>query len=157
MTAQTDTPREPPDITKEVEFDILREDWMRYKLKDLTLLRVRIAVLKLVPTRMGELGTPEFGILSQNIVSAVVPSGLLKKGGPTKGGPLTAQDIREGTDLDFQSVGEPKWQEYKTSDGWIVMLRPEVEKAVRLKYYNDVGEPIYWVHINPVSRVKKAE
>jgi len=147
----------PPDVSKEVDFDIVREDWTRYRLEDGTILRVRIALVKLVPTGMSELGTPDIGVLSQNILSTVVPKELLKRGGQTKPGRISAQDIKEGKDLGFELMGLPQWQEYKTRDGWLVMVKPEIGRVVRLSYYNDVGEPVYWAgNIQPVFRVKKA-
>ena len=58
-----------------------------------------------------------------------------------------------GTEIEFQSItSEEQWQEYKTTDGWIVKVKPEVERIVRLKTYVPLGdtkllESVYWVNI----------
>ena len=40
-------------------------------------------------------------------------------------------------------IGKPQWQEYKTTDGWIALIRPEIGKVVRLKVYRrDYSEPV---------------
>lgn len=64
--------------------------------------------------------------------------------------------IREGTDLDFELIGKQQWQEYKTADGWLLFVRPEVGKVVRLNCYTDLGEPVYWANVQHVVSVKKA-
>lgn len=80
---------------------------------------------------------------------------------PVFEGPVRPEHIKEGTEIDFELDGPPKWQEYRTTDGWIVMIRPEIGKVVRTKGYARIGqtdllEPIYWVNVQPVFRVKKA-
>lgn len=150
-------PAKELDITKEVDFEILKEGWTRYSLADKTLLRVRIAILKLMNDGLSEIGVPNFSAASQNVLSAMVPRDLIKKDGVTKPpGPVTADDIKSGTDLDFDLMGKPQWQEYKTTDGWIVMVRPEVGKVVRCSFYSDLGEPVYWANVQSAFRVKKA-
>jgi hypothetical protein len=144
------------DVTKEVDFSVLKEDWTRYKLSDGTMLRIRIINVKVVPAGFSDIGTPNFTGVSQNLVSAIVPKELLDKEGPVKDGPITPEDIQNGVDLDFEMMEKPRWQEYKTVDGWLVLMRPEVGKVVRLKYYNQFAEPVYWANIQPVFRTKKA-
>lgn len=118
---------------------------------------MRIAILKLLNNGLNEIGVPNFSAGSQNLVSAIVPRDLRKKDGVTKPpGPVTPDEIKSGTDLDFDLVEKPQWQEYKTTDGWIVMVRPEVGKVVKLSFYNDIGEPVYWANVQSTFRVKKA-
>jgi hypothetical protein len=144
------------DVTKEVDFSIIKEDWARYKLTDGTILRVRIGNLKLIPTEISEIGTPNFAGTSLNLISALVPKELLDKNGPPlPGDKITPEVIKDGTEVDFEMIGKPQWQEYKTTDGWMVLLRPELGKVVRLKYYNNLAEPIYWANVQPVFSVKK--
>ncbi len=153
-----------PSYPQDIEFDIVREDWTRVQLKtDKALLRVRIAIAKIIEVGAGEVGIPDFGLASQNVLSAVVPKELWKPVGqaPESTRPISPSDVNEGTEIDYDFIGEPRWQEYKTRDGWLIMVRPEVGRVVRLKYYSRIGqssfmEPMYWANIQSVFRVKKA-
>ena len=80
---------------------------------------------------------------------------------PELKGEITPEYVKEGTEIDFDQYGQVKWQEYRTASHWIVMVRPEVGRIVRLKYYSRMGsmeflEPTYWANIQPVYRVRKA-
>jgi hypothetical protein len=153
------------DAETEVDFEILQENWTKYRLlTDDAILRVRIGVMKILRTGTSEVGTPNFGVAAQNLLSALVPETLLRKEGeaPVQSGPPRPEDIKEGTDIDFELIGAPKWQEYRTKDDWIVMIRPEVGKIVRLKGYLLLGrthmmEPVYWANVQSVYRIKEAE
>jgi hypothetical protein len=153
------------DQTTEVDFEIRQEDWTRYKLlTDDGILRVRIAIMKIMRTGTSEVGTPNFGVAAQNLLSVLLPETLLRKEGevPVQSLPPRPDEIKEGTDIDFESIDVPKWQEYKTKDGWIVMIRPEIGKVIRLKGYLPVGqthmmEPVYWANVQPVYRIKEAK
>jgi hypothetical protein len=148
---------EQMDVAEEVDFDVVKENWTRYSLSDKTLLRVRIGVLKVVKQGVSQIGTPNFAVASQNILSAMVPPSLINKDEAKKPHrEITADDIKAGTDLDFDLVEKPEWQEYRTKDGWIVMIKPEVGKIVKLNLYNELGEPAYWANIQSTFRVKKA-
>jgi len=145
---------------EEVDFKIVREDWNKYHLADGTLLRVRIGVLKIVKEGIGELGLPIFGMAANNLISVVCAKDLLRTKGEEITGPITPQEVKDGTDLDYQPVGASEWQEYQTADGYTVLLRPELGKVVRLKRYAPIGasglwEPVYWTNIQQVHRLKK--
>lgn len=151
--------------TKDVDFDVIREEWTRYKLvTDNAMLRVRVAILKLIEIDTGA-GVPNFDAAAHNLIGVSVPETLLKPEGEgeLQKGEITPEQIKEGTEIDFQSMAGPEqWQEYRTKDGWIVMVRPEVGRIVRLKSYVALGptkllEPVYWVNIQTVFRVKKAK
>ena len=148
---------EEVDVTEEVDFDVIKENWTRFNLSDNTLLRVRIGVLKIVKRGTSDIGTPNFAVASQNILSTIVPKSMVKKDAAKRPErEVTADDIKAGTDLDFDFVEKPEWQEYRTKDNWIVMIRPEVGKIVRLNLYNELGEPAYWANIQSSFRVRKA-
>jgi len=139
---------------KEIEFDVIKENWTKYQLRDDTVLRVRIAVLKVVEEGIGEVGFPNFRVATHNLLSALVPDKL--KGPPSSDQKLTPTDIQEGTELTFDRMGTVQWQEYSLSTGWILMIKPEVAKVIRTKKYNNEREPIYWANIQAIMNVKKA-
>jgi hypothetical protein len=146
-----------------VDFEVLSEDWTKYNLSDNSALRVKILVLKLVQSE-GETGVPNFGAAAQNIVTVHVPQSMLKHEGDDVRvitGEVKPEDIKTGLELDFQPVEPPKWQQYNTSTGWLVMVRPEVGRVVRIQGYIPIGksgllEPMYWANVQSTFRVKKA-
>jgi len=145
---------------EEVDFKIVCEDWTKYSLTDGTLLRVRIGVLKIVKEGIGELGLPNFGVATNNLVSVICAKDLLRTKADAVTTPITPQEIKDGIDIDYQPVEAGKWQEYQTVDGYTVLLRPELGKVVRLRRYAPIGtsglwEPVYWANIQQVHRLKK--
>lgn len=68
----------------EVEFEILREEWNEYKVKDGTILKFKPIIMKIFRTDVyNEDNEPIYTIRSQNVASAKVPPKLKKKTTPT--------------------------------------------------------------------------
>lgn len=146
----------------DLDFEILSENWTKYRLlSDNTILRVRIAVKKLLQID-SETSDPSIAAQWQTIVSVIVPESLLKKKGnvPVQIGETTSAQICSGTDMEVKPLDtEEHWQKYRTSNGWIVMVKPQVERAVRLPTYVEIGntnlmEPLYWVDTNMSLRTQ---
>lgn len=94
-----------------------------------------------------------YAVLWQNILSVTVPASPLRHKGevPIQSGEVTADHLILGTDMKIVpfETGE-HWQEYRTKNGWVVKVRPEVERVVRLQTYSqlansDMMEPYYTV------------
>ena len=72
---------------EEVDFDVIREDWNTYKLKDGTTLKVKLVLVGVVRLRnkYDPLGNPVYMINSTNVVRVMdVPSGLKRKPTPSR-------------------------------------------------------------------------
>jgi hypothetical protein len=145
-------------VTKaiDLDFEILSEQWMKYRLlPDNSILRVRIGVKKLLQ-KDSETGDPGYAVIGESIVSVTVPEALLRSKGevPVQTAGITSSQVDEGTDMVVTPLEtEEQWQEYKTRNGWIVMVRPIVGRVVRLETYTEIGntglmEPLYWVATN---------
>jgi len=135
---------------KEVDFDVIKEDWSRYRIEDGTILRLRINVIKIIRGKMGDLGYPEFGIHTRNLISALVKDDL--KGEPSKEPLKIPQDIEK--ELKFKVI-EEKLQEYITRDGYKISVKPVLLKVFRTKKFNQFGEPIYVISSHAIINVEK--
>lgn len=139
---------------KEVDFEVIAEPWTRYRLKDGTIIRLRLPVFKIFEgVARGPMGYPNFRIGSQSSVSAVVPEHL--KGNPSSVKEVTPGDFVEESKIVQRLEGE--WQVYKTESGWIVKVRPVVRKIFKSNKFNDDREPIYNVNWEVLTDAVKAE
>jgi hypothetical protein len=139
------------DLT-ETDFTIVNEDWSRYLVEDGTLIRVRIVVAKILRTAESDpMGYPNFSITSSNLVSAIVPPRL--KSEPSKVAWNAKKDL--GKEMKFEPMQE-NWQEYHTTEGFKILVKPVVTKVIGYMKYNIFGEPIYSLpHIQNILNVEK--
>ena len=135
----------------EVDFEVVAEDFTRYRLTDGTLLKIKMCVLKILESAArGTGGYPEFGLCTSNVLSALVPESL--KAQPTA--PPGVEDRVE--EIGF-SVQNETWQEYKTDDGFLVRVKPIVTKVFKHNKYNVLKEPVYSVpNIQMIQDVLRA-
>ncbi len=135
----------------DLDFQVLEEDWSKYKVEGNVMIRFRTNVAKIFRSRgVGGTGYPTFAIAANNIVSAIVPDEL--KGEPSKEPVKLPEDLDK--ELDFESI-DVKWQKYAT-EGFIITLKPNVTKIFKTKKYNDRREPIYYVTSSqPIFDVKR--
>ncbi len=136
---------------REVDFMILKEDWSRYLLHDGTELRVRTVVRKIVEQgQPNPMGYPNFGLESINAVSAIVPERLKRKPSTE----ILDVSKEKGQELKFTPRDE-LWQEYQTTTGFKVLVKPILTKVFVYEKYNGFGEPIYNAIVQPLINVEK--
>ena len=136
----------------ETDFVVLKEDFSRYLIHDGTILRVKIVVKKIL--RSPDL-TPEgypkvLSFDSVNVVSALVPPGLKRPSSKEPWNPV--KDV--GKEVKFEPQ-EEKWQEYMTSDGFRILVKPVVVKVLKYDKYNNFGEPIYAANIQAITNIER--
>lgn len=133
------------------DFIVVKEDWSRYLVSDGTQLKIKVAVVDLLRSvDLSPTGYPNVGIASQNLVSAIVPDRLKRLPSKEPWNPKT--DV--GEEMKFE-VMEEKWQEYHTPDAFKVLVKPVLMKVFRYDKYNNFGEPIYSVNVQPLTNVEK--
>ncbi len=79
--------RPPIQNGEEVDFDVLKEDWNSYKLKDGTTLKVKLVLAGVVriPNKYDPLGNPVYMIKSTNVVRVMdVPEAYKQKPTPSR-------------------------------------------------------------------------
>lgn len=137
-----------------LEFTVVTEPWTKYKLEDQTRLFVKLVVVKVVRA-LNEQGQPAYNMNAQNIVATHAPSNL-------KGQPSTVQfnvadpsSYKIVASLDFDRVGDEKWNEYHLADGTILKTRLELSTVARIDKYQGDGDPVYIVNTGqPLVRFK---
>jgi hypothetical protein len=137
--------------TKEVDFMVLKEDWSRYFVNYCTELRIRAVVRKILEAGpYNPNGYPNFGIESINAVSAIVPDKLKRQPSTT----ILDLNTAQGQEMGFM-IHDEKWQEYQTTDGFKVMVKPVLVKVWKYESYNSLGEPIYNVNIQNIINAER--
>lgn len=139
---------------QDVDFLVLSEDYSRFLLHDGTILKAKIVLKKIFFT---PLKTPEgypmnTAFDSINIVVSIVPQSF--KRAPSNE-PFNPQQDK-GTEIKFEEQ-ETKLQEYMTTNGFKISIRPVLTKVFKYDIYNQVGEPIYNVILQAITNIDKLE
>ncbi len=134
------------DIKEDLDFEVKKFEFNRYKLKDGTVLRLVCVPVKIMKTeKYDNRGIPQYVVQSQSILSAVVDDALR---GPSEiFNPLEQISPEDLEPIDFDPIIEP-WNEYELSDGVILKFRTSVTQVDRYKGRNQFGEPVYFVKEN---------
>ena len=139
---------------QEVDFLVLSEDYSRFLLHDGTILKAKIVLRKIFFT---PLKTPEgyptnTAFDSVNIVVSFVPQSLKR---PPSNEPFNPQQDK-GTEIKFEEQ-ETKSQEYMTTNGFKISVRPVLTKVFKYDKYNQLGEPLYNVTLQAITNIDKIE
>jgi len=137
-----------------IEFTVISEPWTKYKLEDQTKLFVKLVVVKVV-RGLNEQGQPAYNMNAQNIIATHGASNL-------RGTPSTTQlNLADPTtfkvvaSLDFDRMGDEKWNEYHLTDGTVLKARLELANVSRIDKYQGDGDPVYLVNTSqPLVRFK---
>lgn len=140
--------------SQELDFVVLGEDFSRYLVHDGTLIKAKVVVRKILANSQK---TPEgypagLAIDSINAVSAIVPPALR---GPPSNQPVNFQ-VDKGQEMKFEEQ-DVKTQEYMTTNGFKITVKPILTKVFRYQKYNTYGEPIYNVVIQAITNIEKIE
>ncbi len=147
-------------IEEDVDFKVQKFDYNKYELDDGTILRIAVIPIKIFRTSdYDNRGSPIYHVLSQTIVSAIVPQELRSEPSNNKLPP----DLEklESEDIEFRPIEEPR-NEYILSDGTTIKFRCVVSNVIKYEYINQFGEPSYSINstntmaaISPKSIRKK--
>jgi len=138
---------------EEIDFEIVKEPWNKYKLEDGTILRLKNPVIKAFRlNKPDQFGLPTYRFGGQTLISALVPRELM--GTPANVEKIEPSDI--STELKFEVVGED-WCEYKLVDGAVLKTKTVVTKIFKTKKFNNFGEPVYWCSWQVLTDKSKPE
>lgn len=142
-----------PTEMQEVDFVVLSEDYSRFLVHDGTIIKAKIVVRKIffTPQRSPEGYPLNMGFDSINAVAAIVPPAL--KGKPSNE-PFNPQEA--GMEMKFEEQ-EVKTQEYMTTNGFRISMKPLLTKVFRYNKMNAFGEPVYNVIVQAVTNIHKIE
>jgi hypothetical protein len=139
---------------QEVDFLVLSEDYSRFLLHDGTNLKAKIVLKKIF---FAPIKTPEGYPLntafdSINIVVALVPQNLKRQPSNEPYNPQTDK----GAEIKFEEQ-DVKMQEYMTTNGFRLSIKPVLTKVFRYDKYTQLGEPIYNVVLQAITNIDKIE
>lgn len=139
---------------QEIDFVVLSEDYSRFLLHDGTLLKAKIVLKKIF---FAPLKTPEgypmnMAFDSVNIITAFVPSNMKR---PQSSDPYNP-DKDKGTEINFEDQ-EIKKQEYMTTNGFRISIKPVLIKVFKYNKYSPLGEPVYNVSLQAITNIDKIE
>lgn len=139
---------------KEIDFVVLTEDFSRFLLKDGTIIKAKIVLKKIFfsPIMSPEGYPQEMGFDAVNIITAFVPQSLKRP--PPNQPPNVAAEI--GTEMKFEEQ-EGKNQQYMTTNGFQISIKPILTKVFRYDKYNQYGEPVYNVFLQSITNIDKIE
>lgn len=138
---------------REIDFQVVHEEYTRYLLEDRTLLKVKIPAIKMIKSDAADAtGYPNIGVSVTSITCAIVPEDMKKN--PSLGFDPT---VDRPVEIEFSTM-EEVWQEYRTEDGYRVLLRPVVTKILKYEKYNQFREPVYGVgNIQQILDIKRVK
>jgi hypothetical protein len=138
---------------EDVDFVVSNEDYSRFLIiPDSTVIKAKVVVKKILFTIQR---TPEgypsgIEIDAMNAVTSVVPSSMKRSPSAEPWNPR--QDKGEEMKFEEQKVIT---QEYHTTNGFKVTIRPVLAKVFRYGKYNVYGEPIYTASLQSILNIDK--
>ncbi len=140
--------------SQEVDFVVLSEDYSRYLVNDGTIIKAKVVVRKIFfnPQKTPEGYPAGVGIDAMNAIAAIVPAALRRQ---PSFEPFNPQ-VDKGTEIKFEEQ-EVKTQEYMTTNGFRITVKPVVTKIFKYPKVNNYGEPIYNMVIQSITNIEKIE
>lgn len=134
-----------PPVIHYVEFEILSEPWIKYRLSDTSTILIRTVLTNIIKTgQYDPFGKPMYGMVSANMQVVRAPKDL--RGSPTIP-PPTPEQLGDSilAEVNFTSEND-EWNNYKCEDGTTLQLKSQIISIKRTSKYDQFGEPIYMVH-----------
>jgi hypothetical protein len=128
-----------------IDFETIKDNWSLYALEDGTIIKFKIALLKILPP----LDQKTRGMAFNTANLMVVLSKKEAKGAPSLPGD---ELIVEKKDLPFRILTE-EWNEYKLETGEILKIKPTIIEISRAKNYDPYGEPNYIISSQPLVKL----
>jgi len=129
-------------MLENIEFEVKKEPWNKYRLKDGAILKCRLIMVKVTKEKDGYLFS------HQPIFGAVVPSKRKTKISVSK-----KKSKIEEYDIDFECIGKEEWNEYILSDNNRLLAKIQITQINRTNLYDDHGDPIYNIQWSPLFKM----
>lgn len=141
------TSQPSPKDTEVLDFEVVEEKWNKYELADLTVLRARIILTRIMTARFGPVG--QYGISAQTIFAATAPPE--KRGQPMQIPPAPEWESMPKDPVKILTNSEP-WNKYRIpKSGDVLQVKLVVTEVFRVKdQYDNFGEPFYIVTSGPL-------
>jgi len=134
-----------PPIIHYVDFEVLSEPWIKYRLSDNSIISLRTIVTNVIkPGQFDVFGKPQYGVVSNTLQVVKAPKDL--RGNPTIP-PATPEQLGDSilAEVNFTPEND-EWNNYRCEDGTTLQMKVQVISIKRTSKYDQFGEPIYLVH-----------
>ncbi len=121
------------------DFEAISEPWNIYSLKDGSVLKFRLILVKLIPVSDG--GIKGYAVNAGNAAGVFVPKKL--KASPSKSLMIELKVAEK--DIPYEIIRED-WNSYKLEDGTILKIKPAISSVNRTKTIDPYGDPVYVIN-----------
>jgi len=146
---------EKPDFSKAtfIDFEVEREDWNEYRLKDGTFLRAKLVFSGFLmdknidelakEVKLGKKLNVGLGFKSTPVFGVELPHGLRGTPDPTQYSKAQLQALIT-EEVDFETT-KAVWNSYLLKNGIRIKVRLSPVSISRTSKFDDAGIPVYWV------------
>ncbi len=145
------------DRGKPIDFDVVREPWQKYELRDNTKVKTKLAITKIYK-KLNENGKPNYTIDGQNLTALLAPP---ESRGTPDTNSYTPQQYEQSViqdDVKYSTLSE-EWHEYIVDDGTRLRIKTTVTRIRKTSKFDKDGEPVYLVDTSALinTRLPKNE
>lgn len=146
----------PPPNAIELDFDVVKEGWSVYRVKDgeyEVTVKVKLVLIKLFLEQIDASGNALFAVGANVLFSVTAPQGFK---GPKSTETYTTEELASSLvaeDLPFETVKED-WNDYRTPENVTIGIKPVMTRVSRTSKFDANGDPIYYVWHQTVQRGK---
>lgn len=123
-----------------LDFEVKKEVWNKYLLKDGVTLTLKVVLINVTLEGAGPLNTPQLGFQMNNVIGVRLPKEW--------------KELPKDEDVQIEKPTED-WNEYKLSNGYLLKFKPLVSQVIRTGTIDAMGNPIYAVQAQPMSKLSK--
>jgi len=142
-----------------LDFDIIKEPWNKYSLRDGSSLKCRYALHRILKREIlkpdGSVeGKPQFAIEGQQM-NAIIHTLQELRGPPAteKYSPEELQAAIVAEEIPYDTIAE-EWNEYVAEEGTRVRVKQTVTKVSRTNKFDKAGFPVYIIESSALAEVK---
>lgn len=139
------------DRGKPIDFEVIKEPWLVYQLKDNTKLKTRYILTRLFKKIQEKKAVYNF---DGQTITVVLISPELK--GPTDNRKYSNQELQQSIiqqEVKYDVISE-EWNEYYADDGTKIRMKATVTDVKKTDKHDVEGQPIYMVDTNVLLQIK---
>ncbi|MCD6562676.1 MAG: hypothetical protein J7K23_02015 [Thermoproteales archaeon] len=140
---------------EEVDYEEISEEWNVYRLKDGTILRIKLIVSKFLRTKDKNpvTGYPNYIVAFKNVIDIKSTNRSGPRPPPSPNLAEIPEELKE--EVEVEEIINEKWNQYKVEGKYIYEIKPVIVQVFRIKdYYDPLGYPIYHVISQSISRIR---
>jgi len=151
------THRVPVHKLPEVDFEVVREDWAKYRLTDGAILGLKPVLVKLFLADKGTGSEPPKLVVGHQNVVVIRSEERSEPRLPERPLDELPEEIKE--EVEVAETLQERWNSYRVRIGgetYIFEMKPVIIRVLRVKgYYDQSGYPVYQVYSTIVTRIKR--